>query len=66
MNAKEEDDEVENGDEPTQEKDERPERICPCCEVGVMVSVQKFPRPSVHQIMQMTLDQLRQPTLSFM
>ncbi len=54
------------GGERSPEKDERPERICPCCEVGVMVSVQKFPRPSVHQIMQMSLDQLRQPTLPFM
>ena len=66
LNATEEDAEEEKGDEPSPEKDERPERICPCCEVGVMVSVQKFPRPSVHQIMQMSLDQLRQPTLPFM
>ena len=55
----------EKGDEPTKEKDERPERICPRCEVGVMVSVQEFPRPTVHQIMQMTLDELRQPMLPF-
>ncbi len=66
LNATEEDAEVEKGGEPSPEKDERPERLCPCCEVGVMVSVQKFPRPSVHQIMQMSLDQLRQPTLPFM
>ena len=66
LKAKEEDDEVVKGGERSPEKDERPERICPCCEVGVMVSVQKFPRPSVHQIMQMSLDQLRQPTLPFM
>ena len=61
----EEDDEKERGDEPAQEKDPTPERICPRCEVGVMVSVQQFPRPTVHEIMQMTLDELRQPTLPF-
>ena len=67
MDAKqeEEDDEKERGDEPAQEKDSTPERICPRCEVGVMVSVQQFPRPTVHEIMQMTLDELRQPTLPF-
>jgi hypothetical protein len=65
LNAKEEDAEVVKGGERSPEKDERPERICPCCEVGVMVSVQKFPRPSVHQIMQMSLDQLRQPEFPF-
>ena len=56
----------EKGDEPTKEKDEPPERICPCCEEGVMKSVAQFPRPTVHEIMQMSLDQLRQPTLPFL
>jgi hypothetical protein len=67
MNAKEREAKVsENGDEPTKEKDELPQRICPRCEVGVLVSVQEFPRPTVHEIMKMTLDELRQPTLPFM
>ncbi len=66
LNAKEEDDEEEKGGEPSKEKAERPERICPRCQEGVMVSVAEFPRPTVHEIMQMTLDQLRQPTLPFM
>ncbi len=66
LNTKEEDAEEVKGGEPSPEKDERPERICPRCEKGVMVSVAEFPRPTVHEIMQMTLDQLRQPTLPFM
>ncbi len=66
LKAKEEDARRRKEASPAKGKDERPERICPCCEVGVMISVQKFPRPTVHQIMQMTLDQLRQPTLPFM
>ena len=62
MEAKQEEDEVtENGDEPTKQKDEPSERICPRCEKDVMVSRQES-LPTVHQIMQMTLDQLRQPT----
>jgi hypothetical protein len=31
-----------------------------------MKSVAQFPRPTVHEIMQMSLDQLRQPTLPFL
>ena len=66
LETKQEEDEVtEKGDEPTKEKDELSEQICPRCEVGVLVTVREFPRPTVHQIMQMTLDELRQPMLPF-
>ena len=57
--------ESEAGDEPTKEKEELPELTCPCCESGVLLIEHSVPRPTVHDLMQMTLDELRQPRLPF-
>ncbi|MHB8974245.1 MAG: hypothetical protein ACYC3X_01890 [Pirellulaceae bacterium] len=38
---------------------------CPCCADGVLVLKLALPRPSIAQIMQMTMDQLRQLPLPF-
>ena len=38
---------------------------CPCCADGVLVLELELPRPSIAQIMRMTMDQLRQLPLPF-
>jgi hypothetical protein len=48
-----------------EEEEEKPHHLCPYCEEGTMISVQEFPRPTVHEIMQMTLEEIQQPRLPF-
>ena len=57
--------EVNGADEPLADVEEPPARHWPCCQVGVMVVVQRIARPTVQEIMEMTLDQLRQLPLPF-
>jgi hypothetical protein len=60
-----EEEEQQAADEPLEEKEEKPQHLCPHCEEGTMISVQEFPRPTVHEIMQMTLEEIQQPRLPF-
>ena len=53
---------VAGGDEPRKEKDEPREWTCPRCDVGAMVLEREILRPTVHQAMQMTFDELRRLT----
>ena len=59
------------GDEPLLEEEEDADaagtevrRPCPVCKTGVLIEV-TWPRPTIAQIMQMTLEQLRQFRLPF-
>ena len=59
------------GDEPLLEEEEDADaagtesrRLCPVCKTGVLVEI-TWPRPSIAQIMQMSLEELRQPRLPF-
>ena len=65
MGCCEEEEEQQAAEEPTEGKEEKPHHLCPHCEEGTMISVQEFPRPTVHEIMQMTLEEIQQPRLPF-
>jgi hypothetical protein len=60
--AAEEDDEELGGGQPPAEA---VLHACPCCADGVLVLELALPRPSIAEIMRMTLDQLRQLPLPF-
>ncbi len=66
LNVVEKDGDPDPGDgDPVQTKDSVDPDLCPCCQQAVMHSVREFPRPTVHEIMQMPIDAFTQPRLPF-
>ncbi|MHB8974247.1 MAG: hypothetical protein ACYC3X_28505, partial [Pirellulaceae bacterium] len=59
--AEEDEEELGGGQSPA----EAVVHACPCCEDGVLVLEFALPRPSIAQIMRMTMVQLRQLPLPF-
>ena len=66
LNIVENDDDAPQPDgDPPKDKDVPDDDLCPCCQKAVMISVHEFPRPTVDEIMHISLDEITQPRLPF-